>query len=1465
MNDVSIDPGAPGLDALAEEFVARYRKGERPELSEYIARHPELADGIRDLFPALVIMEDARPADAHGLSSFSGVTGATTGKKLERLGEYRILREVGRGGMGIVYEAEQVSLGRHVALKLFPKHAMMDPRQLERFHREARVAARLHHTNIVPVFGVGEYDGLHYHVMQFIQGLGLDEVLVEVVRLRDVKQSNKEAGSHGSCREAPAAAVRVAEALISGQFRAPVLQPPEEAHSPSTPIDPPVQPFFPVHLEQLPRNENSATASPFGRGSRSEGESVDSSSRIRLPGQVANTTESGVAYWDSVARIGVQVADALAYANSQGVLHRDIKPSNLLLDTAGTVWVTDFGLAKASGSDDLTHAGDVVGTLRYMPPERFAGRSDQRSDIYSLGVTLYELLTLRAPFTESDRHKLVRQISQEEPPRPRSLDRALPRDLETIVLKAIAKQPADRYQTAESLAADLRRFLEDKPIQARRIGRAERLWRWCRRNPVVAGLAATVVVLAAVLGVGAPVTQVVRLQRDHAVIHLNRVVEAEREARHNQERAERAELEVKIRSHLVHATAHRRSGRIGQRFQCLEELIAAVRLDPSPELRRELRDEAIAAVGLTDLRVLLDRPVGLLTGPQCDFQLQRYAFVDYYKTGEAVVRRLDDNREVLRVPRPGFSFWHAATDFTPDGQYLLVTYFPRNVASGNAVLQVWHVERREQVLEQETQSGDVIGAVAAHGPHLLFVNRKLELCVWDLAAGREHTRLPLGMTPYSICVDAAGRRAAVNDYFTPLVRILDLETGRELASWSTDVGTYAMAWSADGQLLASAQSVGRIFVRRVPQGELVSILDGQVIRAEFAHRGHLLATSGWDGTTQLWDAVTGTQLVQAVGEMVRFSEDDQRLAFFHGKGIGIWEVAHGLESRAIQPMWLPHKRHYMSNASFSPDGRLLAVSGRFGVWLWDRATGEQLAHLALSDTRPLLFRADGSGLVTCSAIDGLTYWPMRWELHGGPQVLRIGPPRLLQALGSTEFAFLAASWLPDERAVAVADNANRRVLIVPLDKDGTESEQIALSSQHGRITSVAVSADGRWVAAGGWKEPGIQVWNLPERRLECVLPHSDSPVATVFFASFSPDGRWLVSAAKSDDSSSYLAYRVGSWERETTRSAEFGTVVASTFSADGRLMALSISPSQILLADAASGREIKRLTSGQQHAFPAAFSDDGSELIIHSGYHSTVWWNLDRIDKRLRELGLAWNSADDTANESRKSRPELHNASTSMDRWSDTGGSASRLTVQVDQGDLVQRIAAHEKARIVAEQLRLAHGLIQAQVWEQARAAMERALAANRDDARVQNNLAWLLAVCPDLQLRDSARSLVLASKAVELQPNNATYRNTLGVAHYRAGEWRAAIDTLTKAEELRPGTYFGHNAFFLAMAHWQQGDRETARNWFDRAVEWLEKNPVDEELRRFRIEAESFSDQNGARMSGRPANEGAGPRSDSR
>jgi hypothetical protein len=222
-----------------------------------------------------------------------------------------------------------------------------------------------------------------------------------------------------------------------------------------------------------------------------------SSSAILPGGTAISSAESSGGrqpFYRSVAEIGRQTAHGLTYAHSRGIVHRDIKPSNLLLDTAGVVWITDFGLAK-DADDGLTATGDILGTLRYIAPERFRGEGDARADVYALGLTLYELVTLGAAYEVNDRLRLIERIKNEEPTRPRDIAPRIPRDLETIILKAIEKDPGARYQTAEDMGEDLRRFLADEPIRARQVSAAERYWRWARRNPVIAALGGVLTVV----------------------------------------------------------------------------------------------------------------------------------------------------------------------------------------------------------------------------------------------------------------------------------------------------------------------------------------------------------------------------------------------------------------------------------------------------------------------------------------------------------------------------------------------------------------------------------------------------------------------------------------------------------------------------------------------------------------------------------------------------------------------------------------------------------------------------------------------------------------------------------------------------------------------------------------------------------------------------------------------------------
>jgi serine/threonine protein kinase/Flp pilus assembly protein TadD len=446
-----------------QEYLAALEAGRKPDRREFLDRYPGIADALAECLDALEFMQTAAPqvqpaADSPQPSS-EGLYAGTP------LGDFRIIREIGRGGMGVVYEAEQVSLGRRVALKVLPFAATLDPKQLQRFKNEAQAAAYLHHTHIVPVHYVGCERGVHFYAMQHIEGQTLATLIRELRLLAGVLVG--EEGSSAGCELA------LASEMASGNGA-----PCKRSHT----DEPPAGPYLPGAA---------GLHSPAGETAPPVAAALSTERSTKHP-----------SYFRTVASLGVQASEALDFAHELGVVHRDIKPANLLVDTRGHLWITDFGLAYCQGNPGLTMTGDLVGTLRYMSPEQALakrGQVDHHTDIYSLGVTLYELLTLEPAFPGHDRQELLQEIALEEPRPPRRLNQAIPVELETIVLKAMAKNPQERYASAQELGDDLKRFLEDKPIRARRPTLLERATKWSRRHRSVV-VAAVVLLVMAVIG-----------------------------------------------------------------------------------------------------------------------------------------------------------------------------------------------------------------------------------------------------------------------------------------------------------------------------------------------------------------------------------------------------------------------------------------------------------------------------------------------------------------------------------------------------------------------------------------------------------------------------------------------------------------------------------------------------------------------------------------------------------------------------------------------------------------------------------------------------------------------------------------------------------------------------------------------------------------------------------------------------
>jgi serine/threonine protein kinase len=462
----SSGPQSAQVMHVLEEYLTSLERGVPPHPDELVARHPEFAERLKEFLASLEFLHRVALKLRSDDQSPEGEPSEVE-SELGQLGDFRILREAGRGGMGVVYEVEQISLGRRVALKMLPFAAALDAKQLQRFKNEAQAAAHLHHQNIVPVYAVGCERGVHFYAMQYIEGQTL-AALIDELRLLGPS------GVSGSV--SPSASATAVRGAVT---------------QPGTPkvATPPVA-------------------------------TLSTERSIRSP-----------AFLRTVANFGVQAAEALEHAHQLGVIHRDIKPANLLVEwRAGGVnppnlWITDFGLARYLSQTGLTLTGDLVGTLRYMSPEQALGqpeRVDHRSDIYSLGVTLYELMTLAPAVPGGDHQEVFRRIERDEPRRPRLLNRVLPPDLETILLKAMAKEAAERYATAQELADDLRRFLEDRPIRARRPPLRLVLAKWARRHRGIVVTAALATLVGLALGITGLVLSNVRVRQEKAQVELAR-------------------------------------------------------------------------------------------------------------------------------------------------------------------------------------------------------------------------------------------------------------------------------------------------------------------------------------------------------------------------------------------------------------------------------------------------------------------------------------------------------------------------------------------------------------------------------------------------------------------------------------------------------------------------------------------------------------------------------------------------------------------------------------------------------------------------------------------------------------------------------------------------------------------------------------------------------------------------------
>jgi serine/threonine protein kinase/WD40 repeat protein len=1009
----------PSFDVIVDELIARQNAGEVLDWSAIALEHPEHASRLRSMAVALEALDDVfgtGDAASFGPSRRSGKDDLVRGA----LGDFHIVREVGRGGMGVVYEAEQVSLNRRVALKVLPLAATMDPRQLQRFRHEARAAGLLHHAHIVPVYGVGCERGIHYYAMQLIEGCSLASVIGE---WRDRADAQKQLGSES----APPSAVK---------------------------------------QEKTQTRPNVAS------------------------GNVA-IDQAGKSF-RRIAELVAQAADALEYAHAMGVVHRDIKPANLLLDARGHVWVTDFGLARLGEGPGLTASGDLLGTLRYMSPEQaLAGHGlvDHRTDVYSLGATLYELLTLHPAVDGSSKEEVIRHLAFEDPVVPRKLDRSIPLELETVTLKALAKEPRERYATAQALADDLRRWLADRPIMARQPGRVQRIRRWSQRHrPLVIGIAAFLILAVAALGVA-----LVGYSVKKGELANERSRFAEEKARSERK------ISQQLRQVLIdRAETIRLARQPGYRKRVWADLRQAIALPPGEAKLDQIRATLVACLG---------DALGLEQVPDL----------------KAVRRRT--------IPEMSPAFTELAGKVHNGGTYavsppgdMIATVGPDNLIS------VYDSETH-LVWQKPSPLGVVYGLALAEDGKVLVAGCEQGFVAWNLAepdqwAARVGNVFSVAISPSSDKLAIAGRQ----------FELWSLKTKRPIASWPGPKPGAGIEFSVDGRVrLESGARVefsadGRVLlavakrspvagwpVSDTPERRVLVGHTGGVPAVAFSPAGRQLVSVSKDRVVRVWDASTGDS-VRTLNvhsgeiESVAFNADGSLLATGDLTGaVRVWNSATGELLGETGPSGVTGQ---VWRLQFSPGGEYLAAAGMQVVaWTVRRTSGRvELSRLCTVATEPdtlgavdLVIRPGGRELIFLDR-RGRMY---SYDLASANNPRLIGNARVaLRSLhfapGGDRLAFLTTGgtlglW---DRAITTSE--------LPEEETPQEAANVKVAIDGATDThrpggDIAVSADGRWAAVSS-AERGIKIVDLVSGREVFTLPQEAGEIWSLAWA---PNGTKL--------------------------------------------------------------------------------------------------------------------------------------------------------------------------------------------------------------------------------------------------------------------------------------------------------------------------------------------------------------------
>lgn len=1375
----------PRVVQALEEYRSAQDRNEVPDRREFLERYADVALELGACLDALdFVRNTARNFTSSAIEHRDPTQPSEAALQPGILGDYQIVCEIGRGGMGVVYEAQQISLGRRVALKVLPFAAMLDPRQLTRFKNEAQAAATLDHPNIVSVYAIGCDRSVHYFAMQYVAGQTLAEVI------RDLRQRDGLADAD----DRDSATISY---VLTGE--------PE----PKTPA-----------AEPHPAPASAPT--------------------VRAP-QAAISTQRATdskAYFQNIARLGIQAAEALDHAHQHGILHRDVKPGNLMLDATGKLWVTDFGLARMLGDAGMTMTGDLVGTLRYMSPEQALAKRvvvDHRSDIYSLGVTLYELLTLRPAFASDDRQELLRAIAFDEPAPPRTWNRAIPAELETIVLKAMAKDPRERYATAQEMADDLNRFLSDQPIRARRPSFVNLARKWSRRHRAVVTATGLVALVALVVGAGL-------LWRERSLTlaalaearHEREVAQLQREVAQNEREVARANFrqsQQAVDDYLTKVSQTKLLDKPGMEPLRKELLESAVQYyqdfvaehADDPELKSELAaahwrlahiydqmgsnqwiDELEHAVEIVEL--LVDQGADV---SQWRSLREGVAFTEY--RGSRLTDQ-EDSRRALLVCNRAIPVWEKLTKRYPDvpgfacdlaGLYFIrATRLPLTEAKSSyeQAVAIWEqFPHKINGTSRQSMLGLALTQLAKHYQtqgDLGQASRKIERAMQALSGSELPNELASLQRGYL-------RSAAV---LMAEIR-LELEAKQSPSSIGVEYMATHPALAAEGlywrgiQKYSNRSEAAKIFQRALYF--LEPLLKSEPDNEEHAdlaimiygHYGEILASEGRSKEAQsIWKKAIPLRPLTGGG----FES--------HGKaseGLGDSQQALADFRRAVE---------------LEPDSNPFARS------LLDHLR----SHGRYQEAITLMGRT-----IKRDKDNPVNYW-MRADLYGSlgryeDQISDMSRAIELDPKDSASF---------NNRSTAYANIGNHAAALADMTKAIELKPESALY----------------------YYNRAVDLWRLHRRQEALTDTKKALELDPNFWEAHAWRSRILLDMLRSDEA------------LEEINAALQETPEASTLSRARSHIYARLEKYPEALADmdsavqhAPGGREscqlhvlrgrLKRrmgMTAEAEADFKLACEQaDGGPWLAHAkgelGRYKEALDHAPVINETRITLRLAtkdYQAALDELVAAEKETPE----------WGPLHGLHGLVLAESGRYDEAATELSHaiELAPYRVEDWYRRGWIASVQGrYDDARNDFEEAVKIDEFDPLALRRLAWFLATCPDEKYRDAARAVTLAEKATSIHPHNGLFWYTLGVAQYRAGQYDEAFKACQRGLDLRDKPYspleeprfatdFDHDAgFFLAMSQWQLGEKAKARESFDVAVTWMQEHaPDDPQLARFKQEA---------------------------